>query len=139
MFQTCHSQLYCLSYNTIPTDFHLLLAASYNTISIPPDQRAMATPTADVTAIASLLKRERFYRDTGQWDLCRATFHPDAAATYINVAWLVSFLTRQRTFLDSQADRALGFVLQVRRQCGRLPAPVGPDAQGQGQRHPLLL
>ncbi|KAL8757236.1 MAG: hypothetical protein Q9184_004264 [Pyrenodesmia sp. 2 TL-2023] len=38
-------------------------------------------------AIASLLKRERFYRDTAQWDLCRATFHPDATSTYINVAW----------------------------------------------------
>ena len=49
----------------------------------------MATPTPDAMAIASLLKRERFYRDTAQWDLCRATFHPDAAVTYINVAWLV--------------------------------------------------
>ena len=52
----------------------------------------MAIPSPDVLAIASLLKRERFYRDTAQWDPCRATFHPDAAATYINVAWLVSFL-----------------------------------------------
>ena len=50
----------------------------------------MAAPTPDVLAIISLLKRERFYRDTARWDLCRATFHPDAAATYINVAWLVS-------------------------------------------------
>lgn len=55
-------------------------------------------------AIANLLKRERFYRDTAQWDLCRATFHPDAAGTYINVAWLVSFLTHQRAFLDPKAD-----------------------------------
>lgn len=54
----------------------------------------MAIPTADVMAIASLLKLERFYRDTAQWDQCRATFHPDATATYINVAWFVSLLTR---------------------------------------------
>ncbi|KAM0796382.1 hypothetical protein BDR22DRAFT_867272 [Usnea florida] len=47
----------------------------------------MAAPTSDVLAITSLLKRERFYRDTAQWDLCRASFHPDAAETYINVAW----------------------------------------------------
>ncbi|KAG8528339.1 uncharacterized protein KY384_007257 [Bacidia gigantensis] len=47
----------------------------------------MTTPTADVLAIANLLKRERFYRDTAQWELCRATFHPDASATHINVAW----------------------------------------------------
>lgn len=65
----------------------------------------MTTPTPDVMAIASLLKRERFYRDTAQWDLCRATFHPDAAVTYINVAWLVSFRTRCHPFLDPQADR----------------------------------
>ncbi|KAK0510196.1 hypothetical protein JMJ35_007590 [Cladonia borealis] len=47
----------------------------------------MATPSADVMAIANLLKRERYYRDTAQWDLCRDSFHPDTAATYINVAW----------------------------------------------------
>ena len=64
----------------------------------------MAAPTTDAMAIANLLKRERFYRDTAQWDLCRATFHPDAAATHINVAWLVSISTRQRTLLDPQAD-----------------------------------
>lgn len=58
----------------------------------------MATPTADVMAIASLLKRERFYRDTAQWDLCRATFHPNASATYINVAWLVVSRIRWRIF-----------------------------------------
>ena len=52
----------------------------------------MAAPTPNVLAIASLLKRERFYRDTAQWDLCRASFHPDAAETHINVAWLVPLL-----------------------------------------------
>ena len=45
-------------------------------------------------AIANLLKRERYYRDTAQWDLCRDSFHPDAAVTYINVVWLASFLIR---------------------------------------------
>ena len=49
----------------------------------------MAIPSADTLAIANLLKRERFYRDTAQWDQCRATFHPDAAVTYVHVAWLV--------------------------------------------------
>lgn len=39
--------------------------------------------------IANLLKLERYYRDTAQWDLCRAAFHPSAASTYINVAWFV--------------------------------------------------
>ena len=47
----------------------------------------MAAPTADTLAIINLLKRERYYRDTAQWALCRGTFHPNAAETHINVAW----------------------------------------------------
>lgn len=49
----------------------------------------MATTAADIAEISNLLKRERFYRDMGRWELCRAAFHPDAAKTYINVAWFV--------------------------------------------------
>ena len=49
----------------------------------------MATVPADIATIANLLKRERFHRDTAQWDLCRAAFHPNASMTYINVAWFV--------------------------------------------------
>lgn len=49
----------------------------------------MATVAADIATIANLLKRERFHRDTAQWDLCRAAFHPKASTTYINVAWFV--------------------------------------------------
>jgi hypothetical protein len=52
----------------------------------------MATLTADIAEIAHILKRERYHRDTAQWDLCRAAFHPDASKTYINVAWFVRFL-----------------------------------------------
>ena len=47
----------------------------------------MATLTTDIAEIAHILKRERYHRDTAQWDLCRAAFHPDASKTYINVAW----------------------------------------------------
>ena len=53
------------------------------------DSLAMATMTEDTSEIANLLKRERFYRDTAQWDLCRAAFHPNTLLTYINVAWSV--------------------------------------------------
>ncbi|KAG6119937.1 hypothetical protein E4U13_007104 [Claviceps humidiphila] len=42
---------------------------------------------ADIARIAHLLKSERFYRDTAQWQLCRLCFHPDASKTYINVSW----------------------------------------------------
>ncbi|GIC93047.1 uncharacterized protein Aud_009526 [Aspergillus udagawae] len=47
----------------------------------------MAVVTPDIIEIANLLKRERYYRDTGQWCLCRAAFHPDPSRTHINVAW----------------------------------------------------
>ncbi|GFF26145.1 hypothetical protein IFM61606_09656 [Aspergillus udagawae] len=47
----------------------------------------MAAVTPDIIEIANLLKRERYYRDTGQWCLCRAAFHPDPSRTHINVAW----------------------------------------------------
>ncbi|KAF4214796.1 hypothetical protein CNMCM8980_000047 [Aspergillus fumigatiaffinis] len=47
----------------------------------------MAVVTPDIVEIANLLKRERYYRDTGQWCLCRAAFHPDPSRTHINVAW----------------------------------------------------
>ncbi|KAG5947908.1 hypothetical protein E4U53_006369 [Claviceps sorghi] len=43
--------------------------------------------TLDVEEIARLLKKERFYRDTARWQLCRSAFHPDASKTYINVTW----------------------------------------------------
>jgi hypothetical protein len=49
----------------------------------------MDSVTSDVIEISNLLKRERFYRDTAQWDLCRAAFHPESSKTYINVAWSV--------------------------------------------------
>ncbi|KAL4778213.1 hypothetical protein BJX76DRAFT_366569 [Aspergillus varians] len=46
----------------------------------------MATET-DISQIITLLKRERYHRDTAQWDQCRAAFHPDAQKTYIDVSW----------------------------------------------------
>jgi hypothetical protein len=44
----------------------------------------MATEIAEIT---NLLKRERYYRDTAQWELCRDAYHPDASMTYIDVSW----------------------------------------------------
>lgn len=49
----------------------------------------MAVVTQDTVEIANLLKRERYYRDTGQWCLCRAAYHPDPSRTHINVVWSV--------------------------------------------------
>ncbi|KAG5927467.1 hypothetical protein E4U42_002218 [Claviceps africana] len=47
----------------------------------------LGNEASDMAAIAHLLKRERFYRDTARWQLCRSVFHPDASKTYINVTW----------------------------------------------------
>lgn len=37
--------------------------------------------------IKSLLVRERYYRDTGQWEKLRASYHPDASKTHIDITW----------------------------------------------------
>ncbi|KAL5350667.1 hypothetical protein ACLOAV_004236 [Pseudogymnoascus australis] len=60
----------------------------------------MATLTADIAEIAHILKLERYHRDTAQWDLCRAAFHPDASKTYVNVAWYEGDV---ETFLEKSA------------------------------------
>lgn len=49
----------------------------------------MAPLTQDIAEIAHLLKLERFHRDTGQWEQCRAAFHPDNSKTHVDVAWFV--------------------------------------------------
>jgi hypothetical protein len=41
----------------------------------------------DEIEIKSLLVRERFYRDTFQWQKLRNSYHNDAAKTTINVSW----------------------------------------------------
>ncbi|KAH7215513.1 hypothetical protein DER44DRAFT_654886 [Fusarium oxysporum] len=37
--------------------------------------------------IKSLLVRERYYRDTSQWNKLRACYHPDASKTNIDISW----------------------------------------------------
>ncbi|GJN75825.1 hypothetical protein PLICBS_009931 [Purpureocillium lilacinum] len=37
--------------------------------------------------ISSLLTRERYYRDTNQWQKLRECFHPDASRTSIKITW----------------------------------------------------
>ncbi|CAI7670863.1 unnamed protein product [Penicillium pancosmium] len=37
--------------------------------------------------IKSLLIRERYYRDTCQWEKLRGSYHPDASQTHIEISW----------------------------------------------------
>jgi hypothetical protein len=37
--------------------------------------------------IKSLLVRERYYRDTCQWQKLRDCYHPDALKTHIEITW----------------------------------------------------
>ncbi|KAI3331780.1 hypothetical protein HD806DRAFT_169385 [Xylariaceae sp. AK1471] len=37
--------------------------------------------------IKSLLVRERYYRDTAQWQKLRESYHPEASKTHINISW----------------------------------------------------
>lgn len=42
---------------------------------------------ADESEIKSLLTRERYYRDTAQWEELRRCYHPDAGQTKIDISW----------------------------------------------------
>ncbi|KAI9367264.1 hypothetical protein BJX61DRAFT_321457 [Aspergillus egyptiacus] len=39
------------------------------------------------SSIKSLLVRERYYRDTCQWQYLRDCYHPDASRTHIEITW----------------------------------------------------
>ena len=42
--------------------------------------------------IKSLLIRERYYRDTSQWEKLRKCYHPDSIKTNIKISWYVALL-----------------------------------------------
>lgn len=44
-------------------------------------------PVTDEIEIKSLLVRERYYRDTCQWEKLRGCYHPDASKTSISISW----------------------------------------------------
>ena len=49
-----------------------------------------AVPTNTVLAeseIRSLLYRERYYKDSCQWDKLRSCYHPDPSKTLIDISW----------------------------------------------------
>ena len=41
----------------------------------------------DECRIRSLLIRERYYRDSCQWERMRDAFHPDTSKTWVNIQW----------------------------------------------------
>lgn len=41
----------------------------------------------DEAKIRSLLIRERYYRDTSQWQKMRDSYHPDPTETHVNIQW----------------------------------------------------
>lgn len=43
--------------------------------------------------IKSLLVRERYYRDTAQWENLRNSYHPDVSKTAIKITWYVPLPT----------------------------------------------
>lgn len=43
--------------------------------------------------IKSLLVRERYYRDTAQWENLRNSYHPDVSKTGIKITWYYPPLT----------------------------------------------
>lgn len=49
--------------------------------------KALATYWEDHLEIRSLIVRERYYRDTGQWSKLRGAYHPDASKTKVRISW----------------------------------------------------
>ncbi len=43
----------------------------------------------DDFVIRSLVVRERYFKDTEQWDAWRSTYHSDPKQTWIDIAWYV--------------------------------------------------
>jgi hypothetical protein len=43
----------------------------------------------DEQRIKSLLTRERYYRDTAQWQNLRGSYHADTSKTAIKITWFV--------------------------------------------------
>ena len=37
--------------------------------------------------ISLLVIKERYYRDTAQWELMREAYHPDASKTWVDIQW----------------------------------------------------
>jgi hypothetical protein len=83
----------------------------------------------DEIEIKSLLIRERYYRDTCQWEKLRGCYHPDASKTSIDISWWVQMLqsraakfypiTGTEQFLHDLGLRATLTVLcQALKPCG---------------------
>lgn len=49
--------------------------------------QARATQLLTELEIKSLLIRERYYRDTSQWENLRTSYHSDASHTSIKITW----------------------------------------------------
>jgi hypothetical protein len=41
----------------------------------------------DEVAIKALVTKERYYRDSAQFDALRDCYHPDASHTFIDITW----------------------------------------------------
>ncbi|KAF2171024.1 hypothetical protein M409DRAFT_18997 [Zasmidium cellare ATCC 36951] len=49
---------------------------------MPPTERVLAE-----CEIRSLIIKERYYRDSNQWQKLRGCYHPDASRTWLNISW----------------------------------------------------
>lgn len=58
------------------------------TLSYPQAEMSSALQQLlDEQQVKSLLTRERYYRDTAQWQNLRDAYHPDASRTWIKITW----------------------------------------------------
>lgn len=53
----------------------------------PSKMSAASCEGSDETQIKSVLIKERYYRDTSQFEKMRDTYHPDGSRTWVNISW----------------------------------------------------
>ncbi|KAH8800241.1 hypothetical protein F5884DRAFT_904931 [Xylogone sp. PMI_703] len=65
------------------------------------------TTTLSECEIRLLLIRERYYRDSGQWDKLRDVYHPDNSKTRIDISWYVGHVDNFIQGSMKQASKGL--------------------------------
>ena len=61
-------------------------------------------PLLQELEIKSLLCRERYYRDTAQWQKLRDCYHPDAGRTRVEISWYDPPLHSSNNILPTVAE-----------------------------------
>lgn len=78
----------------------------------------------DEARIAALLVRERYYRDTSDWQKMRDSYHPDNSKTWVNITWYdtTSRVPQGLPSADTLSNRYEGEIDEFVRQSSKVVA-----------------